>query len=68
MVAQIMDRLGGAVTVVDETHGFLYFDDHDLLGFVDGTENPRDEVFIDAALVADEDAAFASGSYVIIQK
>ena len=27
-------------TVVDEVHGFKYFDERDLLGFVDGTENP----------------------------
>ena len=26
--------------VVDEVHGFKYFDERDLLGFVDGTENP----------------------------
>ena len=41
MAAQIMARLGDAVTAVDEVHGFRYFDDRDLLGFVDGTENPR---------------------------
>ena len=27
-------------SVVDEVHGFKYFDERDLLGFVDGTENP----------------------------
>jgi putative iron-dependent peroxidase len=53
---------------VDEVHGFRYFDDRDLLGFVDGTENPRGEAVIDAALVGEEDAAFAGGSYVIVQK
>ena len=26
--------------MVDEVHGFKYFDERDLLGFVDGTENP----------------------------
>ncbi len=36
-----MSRLRGAVTVQDEVHGFKYFDERDLLGFVDGTENPR---------------------------
>ena len=40
LASQIMDRLVGSVTVVDEVHGFKYFDDRDLLGFVDGTENP----------------------------
>ena len=40
LASQIMTRLGGAVTVVSEVHGFRYFDDRDLIGFVDGTENP----------------------------
>lgn len=68
MVAEIMERIGGAVSAVDETHGFRYFDDRDLLGFVDGTENPRDETALNAALVAGEDPQFTGGSYVIIQK
>ena len=53
MATQIMARLGNAVTSVDEVHGFRYFDDRDLLGFVDGTENPRGEAVIEAALVGD---------------
>jgi putative iron-dependent peroxidase len=57
-----------AVSPVDEVHGFRYFDDRDLLGFVDGTENPRGEAAIDAVMVGQEDAAFAGGSYIIVQK
>jgi putative iron-dependent peroxidase len=69
LVAQIMERIGSAVTAVDETHGFRYFDDRDLLGFVDGTENPRGAAALNAALVTEaEDPNFAAGSYVIIQK
>ena len=68
MAAQIMAKLGDAVTAVDEVHGFRYFDDRDLLGFVDGTENPRGQAVIDAALIGAEDPAFAGGSYVITQK
>jgi porphyrinogen peroxidase len=68
MATQIMGRLGDAVTAVDEVHGFRYFDDRDLLGFVDGTENPRGQAVIDAALIGAEDAVFAGGSYVITQK
>jgi putative iron-dependent peroxidase len=68
LVSQIMERIGGAVSSVDETHGFRYFDDRDLLGFVDGTENPRANAALKAALVGAEDSAFAGGSYVIIQK
>src|ERR1700757_3083289 len=68
MATQIMSRLGTAVTAVEEVHGFRYFDDRDLLGFVDGTENPRGAEVIVAAIIGDEDAAFAGGSYVITQK
>jgi putative iron-dependent peroxidase len=65
---QIMARIGDAVSAVDEVQGFRFFDDRDLMGFVDGTENPRGEAVVDAVLVSREDAAFAGGSYVIVQK
>jgi porphyrinogen peroxidase len=68
VATQIMARIGGAISPVDEVHGFRYFDDRDLLGFVDGTENPRGEAVIDAAIIGGEDPAFAGGSYVIVQK
>ncbi|MGA7341988.1 MAG: Dyp-type peroxidase [Terracidiphilus sp.] len=68
LVMQIMERLGGAVSAVDEVHGFRYFDDRDVIGFVDGTENPRGDAALEAALVGDEDAFFAGGSYIIVQK
>jgi porphyrinogen peroxidase len=68
LAAQIMSRLEDAVATADEVHGFQYFDDRDLLGFVDGTENPVDQAAVDATLIGDEDAAFAGGSYVIVQK
>jgi putative iron-dependent peroxidase len=68
LATQIMARLGDAVSPADEVHGFRYFDDRDLLGFVDGTENPRGRAVIDAVMVGEEDAAFAGGSYVIVQK
>jgi len=68
MVRQIMERIGPVVSMVDETHGFRYFDDRDLLGFVDGTENPRGGAALNAALIGEEDPLFAGGSYVIIQK
>lgn len=68
LARQIMIRLDGAVTVVDEVHGFNYFDDRDLIGFVDGTENPAGPDAVKAAIIGDEDAGFAGGSYVIVQK
>ena len=49
-------------------HGFRYFDDRDLIGFVDGTENPTGQAAVDAVLVGDENPEFAGGSYVVVQK
>ena len=68
LASQIMSRLGDAVTTVDEVHDFRYFDERDLLGFVDGTENPVDQDAIDCVVIGEEDDAFAGGSYVVTQK
>lgn len=68
LAAQIMIKLGDAVVPADEVHGFRYFDARDLLGFVDGTENPVNQAAVDAAIIGREDPAFAGGSYVIVQK
>ena len=68
LAGQIMDRLRGKVTVVEELHGFKYFDERDLLGFVDGTENPTGQAAFDAVTIGGDDQAFAGGSYVVIQK
>jgi putative iron-dependent peroxidase len=64
----IMQRLSGAVTVVDEVHGFRYFDLRSMVGFVDGTENPRGREAFDFALIGAQEPGFAGGSYVIVQK
>lgn len=68
LAAHIMERIKDSVTVVDEVHGFRYFDDRDVIGFVDGTENPRGQAAFEAALVGQEDPQFVGGSYIIIQK
>jgi putative iron-dependent peroxidase len=68
LAAQIMDSIGDAVSIADEVHGFRYFDDRDVVGFVDGTENPRGKAARDAAIIGGEDPVFAGGSYVIVQK
>jgi porphyrinogen peroxidase len=65
--AQIVDRLHGAADVEDEVYGFKYFDERDLLGFVDGTENPTGHNAYVTAIIDDE-PGFRGGSYVIIQK
>ena len=68
LASQIMDRIRGSVQVVDETHGFKYFDARDLLGFVDGTENPTGVGAWGAVTVGTEDPVFTGASYVTVQK
>lgn len=63
-----MDQLAGAVTVIDETVGFRYFDVRDLLGFVDGTANPVGPAVPASVLIAEEDQAVQGGSYIVVQK
>lgn len=64
----IMGKLGDAVRVVDETHGFAYMDNRDLIGFVDGTENPDGQARGRWTIVGDEDPDHAGGSYVTVQR
>ena len=68
LAGQIVNRLRGNARVVDEVHGFKYFDERDLLGFVDGTENPSGQAAFDAVTIGRADPGFAGGSYVIVQK
>jgi porphyrinogen peroxidase len=68
LASQLMFKLGDAVRVLDEVHGFRYFDERDVLGFVDGTENPDGRAAVRATIIGAEDASFTGGSYVITQK
>ncbi|MCA8091782.1 Dyp-type peroxidase [Burkholderia anthina] len=68
LATQLLGALGDAVTVVDEVHGFRNFDQRAMIGFVDGTENPEGREAVDFTVIGDEDAEFAGGSYVIVQK
>ncbi|GAA3680662.1 Dyp-type peroxidase [Nocardioides ginsengisoli] len=68
LAQHLVDRLAGVARVVDEVHGFRSFDQRDLLGFVDGTENPEGDERSAAVLIGAEDASYAGGSYVVTQK
>ncbi|HEV2389818.1 MAG TPA: Dyp-type peroxidase [Nitrososphaerales archaeon] len=65
---QLATRLGAAVSMIDEVHGFRYFDQRSMVGFVDGTENPEGQEKTDATIIGGEDPAFAGGSYLVTQK
>jgi porphyrinogen peroxidase len=68
LAQRLTERLRGYAEVVDEVHGFRSFDERDVLGFVDGTENPEGVAASEAVLIDQDDAEFAGGSYVIVQK
>lgn len=68
LASRLIDAADGALTVVDEVHGFRFFDNRDLLGFVDGTENPDGPLARSATQIGDEDPDFAGGCYVHVQK
>jgi porphyrinogen peroxidase len=65
---RIMAAMAGGVSVVDEVHGFRFFEQRDLLGFVDGTENPDGPEAVEAVQIGAEDPGFAGASYVHVQK
>ncbi len=64
----LTNRLDGCARVVDEVHGFKSFDERDMLGFVDGTENPEPYEAPEAALIGEQEPEFEGGSYLIVQK
>jgi putative iron-dependent peroxidase len=68
LAERLMNRLARFAQAVDEVHGFRSFDERDLLGFVDGTENPEGAAALAAVTIGDEDPQFAGGSYVVVQK
>jgi putative iron-dependent peroxidase len=69
LAQRLTESLAGSATVIDEVHGFRSFDERDLLGFVDGTENPEAGDATGAVLItAEDDEPFVGGSYVVVQK
>ncbi|WP_298347446.1 Dyp-type peroxidase [Ferrimicrobium sp.] len=64
----LKDRLPTGSVIVDEVQGFKYLDQRDLLGFVDGTENPDQSEAAQVAIIGEAEPAFVGGSYVIVQK
>lgn len=68
MATNIADVLNTVADCVEEVHGFKYWDGRSILGFVDGTENPRgnDRAFF--GIIGDEDVEYKGGSYLFVQK
>jgi putative iron-dependent peroxidase len=68
LAQRLSEHFGERLEIVDEVHGFRSFDERDVLGFVDGTENPEGRAAEEAVVIGEEDSDFAGGSYVIVQR
>ncbi|KQT24632.1 peroxidase [Chryseobacterium sp. Leaf405] len=68
MTIEISKLLSSVAESILEIHGFKYWDDRSILGFVDGTENPHNEDRDFFAKIGDEDTDYKGGSYLFTQK
>lgn len=68
IASDVFGLLKPYVEMFEQIKGFRYFDGRDLTGFVDGTENPKGLHKMEVAIVGEEDADFAGGSYIHIQR
>jgi putative iron-dependent peroxidase len=68
LARHFMTSLGAAVRSHEDVHGFRHGNWRDLNGFIDGTANPKGHDRREAALIGEEDPAFAGGSYVLTQR
>lgn len=63
---KLLEPIAEDIEVIEETHGFRYLDSRDMTEFVDGTENPKEAVREEVALIPDGE--FVGGSYVMVQR
>ncbi len=68
LARRITLSMSGHADVEDEVHAFRYWDDRNLLGFVDGSENPDNPAEQITTALLGPGSAFPGGSYVITQK
>jgi putative iron-dependent peroxidase len=65
---ELARRFRGLLDVVDEIDSFAYRTERDLSGFVDGTENPKGEDALRAAIIAARGPGLDGGSFVAVQR
>jgi putative iron-dependent peroxidase len=68
VISQLMPTIKAATKVLDETHGFGYFEGRAIIGFIDGTEAPDADDAPEYAIIGDEDPDFTNGSYAFTQR
>lgn len=65
---QLLAIFGESVELREEVRGFRYLDRRDLIGFVDGTENPQGNHRAEVAYVVEDDPDYLGGCYIHIQR
>ena len=68
MAATINEVMQPIADCIVNVQGFRYWDGRAIIGFVDGTENPRGAEREQFAVVGDEDPDYQGGSYLFVQK
>ncbi|WGV99557.1 Dyp-type peroxidase [Vibrio sp. YMD68] len=66
VLRKLMAEIEQDIEVVDETYGYRYLDSRDMTDFIDGTENPKEKVREDVAIIPEGE--FVGGSYVMVQR
>ena len=64
----IQRKLGAGWRLLEEVDAFRYREGRDLTGYEDGTENPKDEAALEAAIVAQGGDGMVGGSFVAVQR
>lgn len=65
---RIKATLAPAFGLVESLDTFMYEGGRDLTGYEDGTENPRDDAAVAAAIVAAENGGLPGSSFAAVQK
>jgi putative iron-dependent peroxidase len=68
LARRFMAEVRNTTNLVEEVQGFRGFEERDLIGFVDGTENPKGKDRIETAIAGRELGEFAGGSFVTVQR
>ena len=68
MAATINEVMQPIADCIVNVQGFRYWDGRAIIGFVDGTENPRGAEREQFAVVGNEDPDYQGGSYLFVQK
>lgn len=64
----IQRKLGTGWRLLEEVDAFRYREGRDLTGYEDGTENPKDDAAVEAAVIAKGADGVVGGSFVAVQR